>query len=117
MKVIINDNILKCKVCNTPETIKNGMMGKTFNNFDGMFFLLPEKTNQNFWMYDCLIPMDIIMIDDNVITKIHSGCNPCDDEFDCPHYSGYCNRVLELPSGSCNDLGINEGDIIKTSIY
>ena len=48
MKLIINDNIIKCKVCNTPETIKNGMMGKTFDSFDGMFFMLPNKTNQNF---------------------------------------------------------------------
>jgi uncharacterized membrane protein (UPF0127 family) len=117
MKLIINDNIIKCKVCNTPETIKNGMMGKTFDSFDGMFFMLPNKTNQNFWMYNCLVPSDIIIIDDNHITKIHHNCQPCENEYDCTYYSGFGNRVLELPGGTCNNLGIKENDSIKMSLH
>ena len=65
MKVIVNDNIFKCKVCTTVDSIVNGMMGKRFDGFDGMFFMLPEKKDQEFWMYNCIVPLDIIMIDDN----------------------------------------------------
>jgi uncharacterized membrane protein (UPF0127 family) len=117
MKIIINDNMFKCKVCNTPNTIINGMMGKQFNGFDGMFFMMPEKKEHEFWMYNCIIPLDIIMIDDNVITKINKNCKPCDSEPDCEKYNGFGNNVLELPGGTCDELGICEGDSIKTSIY
>ena len=117
MKVLVNDNIFKCKVCTTIESITNGMMGKRFNGFDGMFFMMPEKKEHEFWMYKCIVPLDIIMIDDNVITKINKNCNPCDSEEDCEKYSGYGNCVLELSGGTCDEFGIGEGDVIKTSIH
>lgn len=117
MKVIVNDNIFKCKVCTTIESIVNGMMGKRFNGFDGMFFIMPEKKEQEFWMYDCIVPLDIIMIDNNTITSINRNCPPCIDESNCEKYSGYGNCVLELPGGACDEYGIKEGDLIKTSIY
>lgn len=117
MKVIVNDNIFKCKVCTTIDSIVNGMMGKRFNGFDGMFFMMPEKKEHEFWMYNCIVPLDIVMIDDNIITKINKNCDPCDSEDDCEKYGGFGNRVLELPGGTCDELGICEGDLIKTSIY
>ena len=74
MKVIIENNILKVKVCSTQKSIINGMMGKRFDeSFDGMLFFMPERTEQSFWMYNCIIPLDIIFIDGTTITKIHSN--------------------------------------------
>lgn len=117
MKVHVKDNIFKCKVCTSLESITNGMMGKRFDDFNGMFFMMPEKKDHEFWMYDCLVPLDIIMIDDNTITKINSNCPPCNNESDCEKYSGYGNCVLELPGGTCDECGIEEGDVIRTSFY
>lgn len=117
MKIIINNNIFKCKVCNTPETILNGMMGKTFDSFDAMFFILQNKSNQSFWMYNCIVPLDIIFIDDNVITNIHHSCQPCEDKNSCNNYSGFGNRILELPGGTCKQLDIKKDDNIKASLY
>ena len=63
MKVIIENNILKVKVSSTKKSITDGMMGKRFDeSFDGMLFFMPELDNQSFWMFNCIIPLDIIFI-------------------------------------------------------
>ena len=60
MKVIVRDNIFKVKLCTTPSSITEGMMKKRFDeNFNGMLFIMPESTEQSFWMYNCIIPLDI----------------------------------------------------------
>jgi uncharacterized membrane protein (UPF0127 family) len=118
VKILVNDNVFNCKVAANSESIQKGMMGKKFDsNFDGMLFMMPDKKNQTFWMYDCLIPLDIIMIDGNVITKINHNCPPCDDQENCEMFEGFGNIVLELDGGSCKELGIKEGDRIKTSLF
>lgn len=118
MKININDNLFKCKVCNTQESITSGMMNKTFDsNFNGMIFMMPNKGEHNFWMYDCLIPLDIIMIDGDTITKINHNCEPCSFQENCKYYSGYGDRVLEIKGGECRELGIKEGDKVTTSLY
>jgi len=118
MNVIINDNIVKVKVCSTFDSIKEGMMGKNFNHtFNGMLFLMPESTEQSFWMYNCIIPLDILMIDNNIITEIHSDCEPCHDIDNCDNYKGYGSLVLELPGGYCNTNDIKKGDKVSFSLY
>jgi len=118
MNVIINDNIIKVKVCSTFDSIKEGMMGKNFNHtFNGMLFMMPELTEQSFWMYNCIVPLDIIMIDNNKITQIHSNCPPCEDINQCASYKGFGNMVLELPGNYCTENGIKKGDNVSFSLY
>jgi uncharacterized membrane protein (UPF0127 family) len=116
MKLLINDNLFKCKVCNTPESITKGMMKRKFDGFDCMVFLMPEKKEQQFWMYDCLIPLDIVMVNDNVIETINPNCLPCVDSTNCEYYEGFGNVVLEFEGGTCDMLGIKVGDKIKMSV-
>lgn len=116
MKLLINDNLFNCKVCNTPDSITKGMMKKKFRGFDCMVFLMPEKKEQHFWMYDCLIPLDIVMVNDNVIETINSNCPICIDSTTCEYYKGFGNVVLEFEAGTCDMLGIKVGDKIKMSI-
>ena len=112
MKVSINDNIFKVKVLTDKESQIVGMQKKRFNSeFDGLLFLMGGK-EQCFWMKDCIIPLDIIMIKNNVIVNIHHNCPPCNDE-DCPSYCGKGNIVLEVEGGTCNELEIEPGDIVK----
>jgi uncharacterized membrane protein (UPF0127 family) len=112
MKVSINDNIFKVKVLIDKESQRVGMQKKRFNSeFDGLLFLMGGK-EQCFWMKDCIIPLDIIMIKNNVIVNIHHNCPPCNDE-DCPSYCGKGNIVLEVEGGTCNELEIEPGDIVK----
>lgn len=109
MELSINDNTFFCKVVHTPKSIRNGMMGKTFDGFDAMLFIMPEDTQQSFWMKNCVIPLDIIFISDGVIQDISPNCPPCYDE-PCPSYQGDGGFVLEVPSGTCRSKKIRIGD-------
>jgi len=118
MKLIVNNNIFKVKLSFTPKNIEKGMMGQKFNDdFNGMLFLMNNKDIQCFWMYNCIIPLDIIMIKDNIITKIHHNCPPCDNKDECKSYCGQGDKVLELLGGTCKELDIKKGDKITFSSF
>lgn len=114
MKVLVNDNIFRVKVCMTHETIQNGMMRQRFNNdFNGMLFMMPENGHHSFWMKNCIIPLDIVFIDqDKKINKIHNMCQPCNTN-DCDHFEGSGQYVLELEGGDCEKYGIEEGQEVN----
>lgn len=92
---------------------QEGMMNKKFDStFNGMLFLMDEGEH-GFWMKNCIIKLDIIFIQDNVITKIHHDCPPCTEKH-CKSYIGTGNAILELKGGTCKKLGIEVGDKIIT---
>ena len=112
MKVKINENIFKVKMLTDKKSQAKGMRGKRFENgFDGLLFLMGGK-KQCFWMKNCIINLDIIIIKNNVIVNIHENCPPCNDD-DCPSYCGNGNIVLELEGGSCENLQIEPGDVVE----
>lgn len=112
MKISINNQIFNVITLTDPDSHKEGMMGKRFSSQnDGMLFLMGGD-EQCFWMKDCVIPLDIIIIKNNVIVNIHHSCPPCRG-WDCPSYCGNGNIVLELEGGTCESLGIEPGDTIK----
>jgi uncharacterized membrane protein (UPF0127 family) len=110
--VKINKNYFKTKVLTDKKSQSIGMMGKTFNDsFNALLFLM-GGTRQCFWMKNCIISLDIITIQNNIIKKIHHDCPPC-DEAPCPSYCGEGNIVLEIDGGMCEELGIEEGDYVE----
>jgi uncharacterized membrane protein (UPF0127 family) len=112
MIVKIGNNTFNVKTLTDPKQQKKGMMGRKFDDsFDGLLFLMGGK-KQCFWMKNCIIPLDIIIIKNNVIVNIHHDCPPCLDD-DCPSYCGNGNIVLELDGGSCEYLGIEPGDSVE----
>lgn len=112
MLVSINNNYFKVKPVFTKKDVQSGMMGKTFNkDFNGMLFLMDDGPHC-FWMKNCSISLDIIFIKNNKITKIHHDCPPCNSE-DCENYCGNGDLILELEGGSCKDLNIKEGNVLK----
>ena len=112
MRININGIDFKVKVVHKKEDIRMGMMRKTFDkNFNGMFFVM-DGENHCFWMKNCIIPLDIIFIKDDEIVEIFRDCPPCDSEY-CENYCSKGNYVLELKGGTCDKLGISEGDIIE----
>ena len=116
MKVKIRNNKFKVKVMDTPSSRTEGMQGKKFNEyFDGMLFLM-ETSSNCFWMKGCIISLDIIFINDNVITKIFEKCPPCYVD-DCPSYCAKGSILLEVESGTCSKLGIQKGDGVSYSLF
>jgi len=108
----INNHKFKVKVVSSKLDVTKGMMKQRFDDsFNGMLFLMGSG-HHSFWMKDCLIPLDIIFIDNNEITKIHNNCQPCYTDR-CENYTGYGNLVLEVEGGTCDMLEISEGDFIK----
>lgn len=111
MKLKINDNEFRIKLCLTEKERQNGMQNINFDHtFQGMLFF-QNNGRHCFWMKDCIIPLDIIFIKNNIIKKIYSDCQPCVYE-DCEKYCGKGEFVLELMGGTCNNLGIEIGDEI-----
>jgi len=109
MIVKIKNKEFKSKVLLDKKSQMKGMMGKVFDDdFQGLLFLMGGK-EQCFWMKNCIIDLDIIIIKDNIITKIHHDCPPCEED-DCMSYCGPGNVVFEVQGGTCWDLDINEGD-------
>ena len=112
MKVKINDNLFNVKTLVDKKSQSIGMMGKKFDStFNGLLFLMGGN-KQCFWMKNCIISLDIIIIKNNVIVNIHHDCPPCNDD-DCPSYCGNGNIVLEVEGGTCEQLGIEPGDVIE----
>ena len=112
MKVKINDNLFKVKTLVDKKSQSIGMMGRVFDDsFDGLLFLMGGR-KQCFWMQNCLIPLDIIIIKNNVIVNIHHSCPPCLKK-PCPSYCGNGNIVLEIQGGTCENLGIESGDSVE----
>ena len=112
MKVQIKNNIFDVKVLTDKRSQSIGMMNKTFDEtFNGLLFLMGGK-EQCFWMKNCLINLDIIIIKNNVIVNIHHDCPPCQQD-DCPSFCGNGNIVLELRGGACQKLGVKPGDTIN----
>ena len=112
MKVKINQNTFNVKTLIDETSQMRGMMGKKFSEgFEGLLFLMGGR-KQCFWMKNCIIPLDIIMIKKNTITTIHESCPPCKSP-PCESYCGYGNIVLEIDGGSCERMGIKVGDTIE----
>ena len=112
MKVKINENIFNVKTLIDKESQSIGMMGKTFDDtFDGLLFLMGGE-KQCFWMSNCIIPLDIIIIKNNVIVNIHHNCPPCRGT-ECGSYCGNGNIVMEVKGNTCERLGIEAGDTVE----
>jgi len=112
MQIRIGKTSLNVKLAINQTSIERGMMGKRFNDeFQGLLFIFPKAGTQRFWMKNCIIPLDILMISNQTIAKIHHNCPPCVDD-ECTTYSGIGNRVLEVPGGFCLENNISEGDLI-----
>lgn len=99
----------KTKVLKTPNEIRLGMMGKRFNSaFDALLFVM-NRTESAFWMKNCVVPLDVVFINNGIITKIHHNCPPCRAAAECVTYPGVGNLVMELPGGECKRLRIRTG--------
>ena len=110
----INQHIFKTKVLKNEKEIILGMMGRKFTSqFDALLFIMNTPTSF-FWMKNCIVPLDVIFIENEKITKIHHNCPPCIVE-NCKTYEGKGNLVIEMPGGTCKQLNIRKGNNVTFS--
>lgn len=113
MNILINDKKYPLEIKLTPKEKLKGMMNRKSLN-GGMLFIFDEPQEQSFWMKNCLIPLDIVFLNNGVIDNIHNNCKPCMED-DCEKYTGFGNAVLEFSGGFCQENNLKVGDIITFS--
>jgi len=100
-----------------PVDMTRGMMFRESLAPDrGMLFFHPEPGLYQYWMYQVLIPLDIIWLDNQRrIVEISPQTPPCKTAASqCPHYGGTqrARYVLELAGGMAEKHGLKLGDTL-----
>ena len=114
--VTLPDNaVIEAELAVTPEEQSRGLMFREYLPPDkGMLFVAAEPRRRGFWMYQCLIPLDIVWLDGNrEIVEIEADVPPCKevDARRCPAYGGAVDSVyvLELAAGQAAAHGLQPG--------
>jgi uncharacterized protein len=108
------------ELATTPETRTRGLMERSSLPADqGMLFLFEVAQPLSFWMFNTLIPLDIIFADaERRITSVYASVPPCRPPSRCPTYSshGLAQFVLEVNAGAVAKAGIDVGDELRWTI-
>lgn len=105
-RVTIGNNNLKCEIC---KSHKDGLIGRKILG-DGMIFIFEKSNELSFHTNGCIIPIDIIFINNSRVVEIHKNCQPNSNlSYDCSN----ANVVIELPGNSCDSLRIAIGDLVS----
>jgi uncharacterized membrane protein (UPF0127 family) len=105
MSVRINNQTFTTEYMTTPEQITKGMMGR--ESLDGCMVFKLKRGYHSFWMKDCIVPLDIVFVLNNRISKIHNNCQPCNGN--CTEkFTGPADHVIEFPAGTSTNW--KEGD-------
>lgn len=110
----IAQQTIKLEVAQTPQQQAIGLMFRESLPSDrGMLFPFESPKIARFWMKNVLIPLDMVFIKGDRIVEIAVNVPPCKTE-SCPVYGpdALVDRVLELPGGKSQELGIKPGDAI-----
>jgi uncharacterized membrane protein (UPF0127 family) len=96
-----------------------GLMNRSFLPVDqGMLFIFQREDVRSFWMWNTLIPLDMIFVSaDKKIVYIRDNVQPCLTN-DCPSYSSMypAKYVVEVNGGFCKQNQIYEGQYIEINI-
>ena len=104
------------ELATTSEQVTRGLMFRTQLAADrGMLFVFPDLQLRAFYMYQTLIPLDIIWIDAGRRIVYISKDTPSRNPSQCPTYGGGppSQYVLELAAGQAAAHGLKVGDSLK----
>lgn len=108
--------VIDAEPATTPQQQARGLMFRSQLAPDrGMIFMFPEESPRAFWMYNTLIPIDIIWINSNnriVFISAHTPPCPSSNQAECPSYgNGFsAHYVLELAAGEAAAHKLEVGD-------
>lgn len=121
--VFIKQKEFQLELALTPEHRATGLMGRTeIAANEGMLFVFPGQepypTELNFWMKDCLVPIDLLFLDPTgKIIVIHKMKPQPPDTPDRELISYSSNApaqyAIELQGGRAAELGLQTGDVIE----
>lgn len=114
----INGTTIDLEVADTPQELSRGLkFRRELPSNRGMLFDLGKRhENVPFWMHQVKMPLDIIYLDNGVITHIAANsplCNATSPK-DCPIYKApSATHVIELNAGKAARLNLEVGDTIQ----
>lgn len=113
-----NGQKIRVEVMIDPIAMTRGMMFRNSLDPDkGMLFIHKNPGLYSYWMFQTLIPLDIIWMDVNHrVVEISANTPPCPskDSRQCPSFGGtkQSNFVLELAGGMAAKYGLKVGDTV-----
>jgi len=111
-----NGRVIQAEVASESPERQRGLMHRPrLAEGRGMLFLFENPGRFAFWMFQTLIPLDIIWMDsDRRIVFISHDTPPCESETGagCPTFGGrrLAQFVLEIPAGQAKREGLQTGD-------
>jgi uncharacterized membrane protein (UPF0127 family) len=109
--------VIDAELATTAETRTRGLMERPALPADqGMLFIFERPQPLSFWMFNTLIPLDMIFADERRrITTIHASVPPCAPPRRCPSYAseGSAQFVLEVNGGLAAQAGISINDELR----
>ncbi len=106
---------IDAEVARTDWKREQGLMYRTYLPRNrGMLFIFPEEVQENFWMKNTKIPLDMIFADANMhINHIVENAQPCLND-PCPLIlpRGFFQYMIEVNAGTVKENYIKEGDTI-----
>ena len=122
-KVRIGNQDFSLRISSSNATREQGLGGRTeLADGEGMLFVFPDAKRRGFWMFGCLMDIDIAFVDPlGHVTAIHTmPFEPAQgDEEDILDYedrlpkysSGFpAQFAIELAPGMFKELGVRKGD-------
>lgn len=108
------ERVLNVETALDPVSQAQGLSGrKSLAGPDGMLFIFPEPRIRHFWMAGMRFPLDIVWINKDEIIGIEYKAEPYKITTGAPkQYASPADvdKVLELPAGSAEKLGLRIGD-------
>ena len=105
--VHINNKTFPAEYLSTDQEIERGMMDR--ESLDGCMVFKMGKGHHSFWMKNCLIPLDIVFVTNNRISRIHPNCPvPNPRQMTLPKYTGIGDHVIEFPAGTSNGWKVGD---------
>lgn len=80
-----------------------------------MLFVHPTPGHYPMWMFQTLIPLDIVWLDgSSIIVEIAESAQPC-SQLPCPRYGGTAvsKYALEMPAGTVGQYGLKLGQKLQ----
>jgi len=109
--------VVDAELATTAESRTRGLMERAALPADrGMLFVFEAAQPLSFWMFNTLIPLDMIFADaQRRVTTIHAAVPPCRPPTRCPSYvsDGLAQFVLEVSAGTAAKAGITIGDELR----
>jgi uncharacterized protein len=104
------------QVAKTPKEKEIGLMNvKKLALDSGMLFEYPDNSYPSIWMKNTIIPLDALFIDSQA-KVVHIEHNMEPNSLASRKTKKVCKYVLEINGGLAKKIGINEGDLIGTTL-